>query len=291
MFVADAGTDVPKIHSVTDDGRVINVVDDAEPSAPSYLPNGDLLFVRDVEPAPRPGLPQRGAIWTMNADGSDQRQLLPVGQAEGWTLVEQAIASPGGEWVAFSGIVDDSANSPRIYIVRSDGSQLRQVSGLDDPGIVFDEEVAWSSDGSALAFIRQAPRGEAYYFELWVVDVEDTVDSQLLFGTSTALTNVSWGPGERILASEARRDGTVLVRVDPQTGEHEDVLTDAYSAAVSADGTQYSYWDLPPEGDYTPPRLITTSVAEGGETAITVDTELIPYDGLALPPCQREGSR
>jgi Tol biopolymer transport system component len=82
-------------------------------------------------------------IWTMNADGTDQRRLVDVGkcganQSAGCT---NGLAwSPDGSQLAFH-------SAGGIYTVRADGSGLRRIT---KDGV----QPSWSPDGSRIAFSR-----------------------------------------------------------------------------------------------------------------------------------------
>jgi hypothetical protein len=90
-------------------------------------------------PAPAPPLiafVRRGNVWVMNPDGSAARALT--------TLKDAAAAgpswSPDRRWIAFSASVDpDFQLTPRnLFVVRDDGSDLRQVTPMPRAGARLD---------------------------------------------------------------------------------------------------------------------------------------------------------
>lgn len=150
-----------------------------------------------------------GSVWTMNADGTDQRQLTHDIDAR------DPVWDPTGTRIAFTLV---GADGFHLWTMRAaDGGDLRQVtSGLD-----ADFEPAWSPDGTRLAFTRGAPDG----------DPGDVYVLRLDTGALTRTTDspdydhqVSWSPdGTRLVFERdfgpafaiytVNPDGTGLTRV------------------------------------------------------------------------------
>lgn len=84
---------------------------------------------------------QDGTLWASAADGSDARQLSPVGMD-----TELPRWSPDGKWIAFMG---KRADRPwRIYVVAAAGGDSKETSeGNDNQGAP-----TWSPDGRFLAY-------------------------------------------------------------------------------------------------------------------------------------------
>lgn len=85
------------------------------------------------------------AVWTMNADGSNPRQVTHDG------FDVEPVFSPDGTQIAFgriTGVTADNDQLEAVYVVNADGSQLRQVvaplAGLEHPD--------WSPDGRWISF-------------------------------------------------------------------------------------------------------------------------------------------
>jgi Tol biopolymer transport system component len=109
----------------------------------SWSPTGDLIAFTHTAP-------NVSEIWLVNADGSNPHPI-PTGlrslTAPDW--------SPDGQWLAFVG----SANNftvPEVYKMRSDGTQLTQVTFNSTNSM---DEPSWSPDGSLILFEQFVQHG------------------------------------------------------------------------------------------------------------------------------------
>jgi Tol biopolymer transport system component len=114
---------------------------------PVWSPDGTTIaFVRSW--------PQ--AIWLMDADGTNQRQLtLPPQKPYEQDQDAYPTWSPDGNWIAFSRAHEphmDKTGSTRyredIYLIQPDGTGLRRLTRLDGANT----SPAWSPDGKRIAF-------------------------------------------------------------------------------------------------------------------------------------------
>ena len=95
------------------------------------------------------------AIWLMNADGSDQRQVSPAGTG---SLFAPDI-SPDGSQIVFTNAVGNWQN---IWVMDLDGSNARPLTS----GPFNDIDPVWSPDGSQIAFASDRGADVKH----WVVD-------------------------------------------------------------------------------------------------------------------------
>src|SRR4029079_15423081 len=113
-----------------------------------------------------------GAVFLMDADGSRPRRLTAWGHLTGpdrdW--------SPDGRWLAFETDFHNG-NGPDIYIVRPDGTALRNLT--DNPTLTpkrlsFSSDPAWAPDGSRILFTQAGIFDDAFSLDLWSVRPDGT---------------------------------------------------------------------------------------------------------------------
>jgi Tol biopolymer transport system component len=101
--------------------------------------------------------------------------------------------SNDGEWLAFQSDAGRSAGENEIWIVRIDGTQLRQVTG--SPGGTWSRAPTWSPDGRWIAYVsNQAGSIGADFGELFAVEVSTGRVVQL---TSSGGSVYDWRPAWR----------------------------------------------------------------------------------------------
>jgi Tol biopolymer transport system component len=165
---------------------------------PVWSPDGNQIAVSRETDGPT-------WIWLMNADGSNQRQLVE-GRDASW--------SPDGTRIAFERQVN--GGRPQLFTVRPDGSDLRQLTDLQD----FVMYPTWSPDGRQIAF----EVGMAY---IAVIDAEGGVPWTVVDKRSW---NLSWSPDGTQLVLAPVQDGIWVVNLDG-SGLHQ----------IAQEGTQPSW--------------------------------------------------
>jgi Tol biopolymer transport system component len=114
--------------------------------APQWAPDGKSLVV-PLGSGKHPGAAQRlgTALFSVSIGNGRQRQITP------WKLGAASPSwSPDGSLIAFH---SEGGHTPHIYVVRPDGSGLRDVlPPVSSPTTGFAEDPVWSPDGTQIAF-------------------------------------------------------------------------------------------------------------------------------------------
>jgi Tol biopolymer transport system component len=114
--------------------------------SPAWSPDGSrIAYMVYLEGGPF-GLTYE--IWTVNADGTNPRQLVDLGDCGGGGCSGGLTWSPDGSMLAFQSMRDSlTTRTVAIYVVHADGSGLRRINSDG-------RQPSWSPDGSRLAFVR-----------------------------------------------------------------------------------------------------------------------------------------
>jgi Tol biopolymer transport system component len=126
--------------------------------SPKYSPDGATIVFESHQ---RGGI--NGAIFVMNADGSDVRKVTPT-RLGAWS----PDWSPDGSRIAFLSHCCDPQSSA-IWIMNADGTGRQQ---LTFPGPRHDYAPSFAPDGTKIAFERDAP--DFSKFAVWVMNVDGT---------------------------------------------------------------------------------------------------------------------
>jgi Tol biopolymer transport system component len=128
-----------------------------------------------------------------NADGSDERRLLP---APGMDY--DPVWSPDGATIVFT---SERAGSADLYQVRPDGTSIDRLT--DSPA--YDDQAAFAPDGRRLVFVSTRGGGRA---NLWTLDLATRKTRALTSGPGGDF-RPSWSPDGQWIAFSSDRDSNL----------------------------------------------------------------------------------
>ena len=157
--------------------------------SPSWSPDGSqIVYEYDY-------FDTKKALQIIDISGGDIRQLSCAELA-----TELPRYSPDGKWIAFVGISEGKTYT-NIYKIKPDGSELTQVTFLDDNNeYVFSP--SWSPDGKRLAFvIYYSGDTSVESSEIAVIEI-DSLTLTTITGSKGHKGGVTWSPdGEQLVFS------------------------------------------------------------------------------------------
>lgn len=114
-------------------------------------------------------------LWVMDADGSNQRLVIPRG-AYGWTRQGHVEWSPSGQQLVMAA---GGAMTTDLYVTGADGTAPRRIT---DRGTHMAIDPSWTPDGRAVLFIgcpTESPTCWWWEYEVYRVDVATGVEQRL----------------------------------------------------------------------------------------------------------------
>jgi hypothetical protein len=170
----------------------------------------------------------KSAVLTGNRAPGNRTQLVRVALPNGpvdtihtkcQVYMEDPDVSRDGHAIAFRGLCSDRKQKHwELYVVRDDGSGLRQLPGDSQYSAGTPR---WSADGRRLAYVRTSPPGSARVQEVGVVDSSGSNRRILASGTEPA-----WSPDDHWIAyipaeRGPGRGGSIHVVRPDGTGDRE----------------------------------------------------------------------
>src|SRR5438552_3303959 len=141
-------------------------------------------------------------LWTMNADGSDLKELVPPP----YTPHFDGHWSPDGKKIVYvHDILQGTDGKLHLYTINADGTDGKVLI----PNKAFEESPRWSPDGKRLAFVSTREGGNQ---EIFAADA-DGQNIQRLTSEIAADNNPSWSPDSRQIAFSSARAGNWEIHV------------------------------------------------------------------------------
>lgn len=201
------GGEAPLIFTMNADGSDVQQVssgDGGSDFSPSWSPDGsEIVFLgfrfEDT------------GIWIAAADGSEERQVF----GRGWYSVDDPVWSPAGDLISFVGSPEggDAASDDELYVMRPDGTNVRQIA--DASGMGVDGDIAWQPIEVQAETVERSPT--PLIPEPMAVHVRVTTTHGVAeFPTAVVAA------GDGVWVTAPRQDGSGagdVIRLSPDTGE------------------------------------------------------------------------
>jgi TolB protein len=146
-------------------------------------PDGrQIAFQRSHSPLAEPA--DGIAVFVVRSDGSQLRRITP------WSLRagDHPDWSPDGRWILFRSNVDADFLDSQLYLVRPDGSRLRQVTHVSADTMLLSS--SFSPDGTKIVYSQSGDNGEPDIFSARV----DGSHARQLTHTPRWESAPDWGP-------------------------------------------------------------------------------------------------
>ncbi len=176
---------------------------------PNWSADGNFIAASLVEKCAPPATACHYDIYTMNADGTQLKNLTDTPQSD-WVPVW----SPDGQKIAF---FSDRDGDSEIYIMDKDGSNLVQLT--DNTG--YDGTPRWSPDGTKLAFDTDRDGGD---WDIYIMNPEGSDPSPVTNNTSSDFA-ASWSPDGSWLVYLSNADGDNEIFIIDVNGQNQKKLT------------------------------------------------------------------
>ena len=180
------------------------------------------------------------SIWTMNPDGTDQRQLTTAPGFNG-----SPAFSPDGRRIVFDSSRD--GGNFEIYVMNADGTD--QVRLTNDPAT--DLRPNWSPDGSMITFDSDRVAAPSFHREVFVMNADGSGQRSVTPGGTDDLSP-AWFPNGGRIVFHTNPPGQPTQLADVRTdGMDRRPITTASAVnlqypAFMPDGSRIAIWGPPP---------------------------------------------
>ena len=235
-------------------------------------------------------------LWTMNADGSDLRDITPNTTTAD---LHQPSWSPDGKRIAFTSAAPGADTPAAVYVMNADGTNMRKIAAD-----AFENSApAWSPDGKLIAFGRCSfvlETGECSSAQIAVVKPNGTKLRKLTrpphADVSVVDSEPAWAPdGKRLVFTRKTSFSEFSLWILTMKGKklrelYADQTDDYYGPTWSPDGKRIAFMSDAPDLD----TIFSVAPSGKGRQKILEDTEDPDNDvyagGLSDPAYSPSGS-
>jgi Tol biopolymer transport system component len=201
-----------------DGSNVRNLTPTGYQGDPSFTPDGrQIVFTRT-------GVDKYDAVWLMNTDGSNQRELLVTRNAvrgDKCGCDVDAIVSPDGKTITYIRVIGDFGTKQALMSVGIDGTGLKR---LTPPSFEVAIKHDWSPDGKLIVFTAPGDPAPGKSANLWVMRPDGShrrAVTHYTGGTANAFAGSFSPDGKWIVFRREDAKGYHLSRIRPDgTGLH-----------------------------------------------------------------------
>lgn len=206
-----------------------------------------------------------GGLYVMNADGSNQRRLMPSTHDD----LYGPSASPDGKFVVYR-LVETGAPSGDLYVARLDGTAAHRITHSGR----HDTQPAWSPDGKWIAYVS-FPAKSSGNVELRVIKPDGSSDVAVYSGV-TSVSMPSWSPDGKTIAVGSRNGSTdeiaLFSRGTDQKPAWLAATQNGFAPAWSPDGTKILF----SAGDSSGSASIAVTDPKGSHAAVVIQDASFP---------------
>jgi hypothetical protein len=243
---------------------------------PSVAPDGRAIAVVHSIPS-FADMNAEGVIATFTMDGGE-----PLWITDPLPRVGDPSWSPEGDRIAFAASTSDQ-RLPGIYVMDSDGSDMRLVAELDGFTLSAPD---WSPDGRRLVFVGLAgasSEAEPKYSDLFMVGIDGSGLANLTESPTISESTPSWSPDGDVIAYR-RNEGNISdsIQLIDSTGRSAGTVFD------DSDAGEIGEIDWSPDGRliaFTSSLALTDSDIEGN-----LDVWTVRVDGTQLTNLTTDGA-
>jgi hypothetical protein len=167
--------------------RLVPKLDDVRPFA--WSPDSQTVYYSTFSPVENP----RDGVYSIGWSGASMREIVLNNKLDG--TPSALLLSPDGQWISFA---TNSAQSHPVWIMRSDGSQIRKIAE-----VFSDFDISWSPDGKYLAFLSLPGSGSPSVQNgnaIWITAADGSSTRQITPGILDHNTQIAWSPDGQYLS-------------------------------------------------------------------------------------------